>query len=70
MRIEHVRLSRSREDFLRRVKANAEAKRKAKSEGTKVEVKRMPVKPRDARTVKLVGNKPETIAPVAYETTI
>lgn len=68
VRIEHVRLSRSREDFLRRVKTNAEKKRKAKESGTKVEVKRHAVPPREARTVKLA--KPETITPLPYETTI
>jgi large subunit ribosomal protein L21e len=70
VRIEHVKHSRSRDDFLRRVKANAEAKKKAKKDGTKVELKRQPVKPREERTIKLVGNLPETIVPVAYETTI
>lgn len=68
VRIEHVRPSRSREDFLRRVKANAQKKKEAKEKGVKVEVKRQPVMPRDARTVKL--GKPETITPVPYETTI
>jgi len=68
VRIEHVRHSRSREDFLRRVKENAEKKRKAKESGNKVEVKRYPLQPREARTVKLV--KPETVTPIAYETTI
>jgi large subunit ribosomal protein L21e len=68
VRIEHVRHSRSREDFLKRVKDNAEKKRKAKESGNKVQVKRYPLAPREARTVKLV--KPETITPIPYETTI
>ena len=70
VRIEHVRHSRSREDFLKRVKANAQAKKDAKAKGEKVMVKRQPAMPRDARTVKLSGHLPETIRPVAYETTI
>jgi len=70
VRVEHVRLSRSREDFLKRVKANAEKQKVAKAGGEKQELKRQPVKPREARTVKLAGHKPETIAPIAYETTI
>jgi len=70
VRIEHVKLSRSREDFLKRVKRNAEAKTKAKTDGEKLNLKRQPVAPREARTVKLAGFKPETIAPIAYETTI
>ena len=36
LRVEHVRLSRSREEFIVRVKTNAEKKRKAKEEGTTV----------------------------------
>jgi large subunit ribosomal protein L21e len=70
VRIEHVKLSRSREDFLRRVKANAEAKKKAKSDGKTVQVKRQPLMPREARTIGLKGSLPETIVPIAYETTI
>ncbi|KAI1115538.1 60S ribosomal protein L21 [Nemania sp. NC0429] len=70
VRIEHVTHSRSREDFIKRVKANAAAKKEAKEKGITVEVKRQPAKPRDARTVSLKDNHPETVVPLAYETTI
>jgi large subunit ribosomal protein L21e len=70
VRVEHVHQSRSREDFIRRVKANAELKKKAKAEGKPVQLKRQPVMPREARTVSLKDNPPETVTPVAYETTI
>jgi large subunit ribosomal protein L21e len=70
VRIEHIQPSRSRDDFLRRVKENAELRKKAKAEGTPVQLKRQPTMPREARTVSIVENKPETVAPVAYETTI
>jgi large subunit ribosomal protein L21e len=70
VRIEHVKHSRSRDEFLARVKSNAEKKKQAKSDGTRVYLKRQPVMPRDARTVSLKGNFPESIAPIAYETTI
>ncbi|KAI1343344.1 ribosomal protein L21e-domain-containing protein [Xylariaceae sp. FL0016] len=70
VRLEHVSLSRSREDFIKRVKSNAEAKKKAKSEGTVVQVKRMATLPREARTVSMKDNHPETVVPIAYETTI
>ncbi|RYC65933.1 hypothetical protein CHU98_g317 [Xylaria longipes] len=70
LRIEHVQPSRSRDDFLRRVKANAEAKKKARTDGVTVEVKRQPAMPRGATTVSLAGNAPETVTPIAYETTI
>lgn len=71
VRIEHIRKSRSRDDFLRRVKENAANKKKAKDEGKQMYLKRVPAQPRGQRTVKPgQGEKPETISPVAYETTI
>ncbi|KAK2751386.1 60S ribosomal protein L21A [Onygenales sp. PD_40] len=70
VRIEHVSHSRSREEFINRVKENAVKKRKAKEEGIHVHLKRQPVGPREARTVSTAGNLPETITPIPYETTI
>jgi large subunit ribosomal protein L21e len=70
VRIEHISPSRSRDDFLRRVKTNAELKRKAKAEGKPVQLKRQPAMPREARTITTTDNRPETVAPVSYETTI
>ncbi|KAI4135102.1 MAG: hypothetical protein LQ347_000951 [Umbilicaria vellea] len=70
VRVEHVSLSRSREDFIRRVKDNAGKKQKAKSEGTHEFLKRQPAMPREARTIDARNNAPETIVPIAYETTI
>ncbi|RDA89033.1 hypothetical protein CP532_0650 [Ophiocordyceps camponoti-leonardi (nom. inval.)] len=70
VRIEHIKPSRSREDFLKRVKTNAESKKKARAEGTTVQVKRQPAMPREARTVSLTDNPPETVTPLPYETTI
>lgn len=70
IRIEHVQPSRSREDFLKRVKSNAEAKKQAKADGVAVSVKRQPAGPRDAQTVSLTDNPPETLTPLPYETTI
>lgn len=70
IRIEHVSPSRSREDFLRRVKSNAAAKKQAAADGTTVQVKRQPLMPREARTVSLTDCPPETVTPLPYETTI
>ena len=70
VRIEHVRHSRSREDFLKRVKLNFAKQQKAKETGEKQQMKRLPAQPREARTISLADNKPENITPVAYETTI
>ncbi|KAF2273652.1 uncharacterized protein EI97DRAFT_403733 [Westerdykella ornata] len=70
VRIEHVRLSRSREDFLKRVKENYAKAKKAKEEGVPQNLKRLPAAPREARIVSLKDNIPETITPIPYETTI
>jgi large subunit ribosomal protein L21e len=70
VRIEHVRLSRSREEFLVRVKENAAKKKKAKEEGVHMHLKRQPAMPRGSRTVSAKDNKPESIAPIAYDTAI
>lgn len=70
VRVEHVRMSKSRDDFIRRVKENAAKKREAKEKGTQMYLKRLPVPPREARTVDVTKNKPENISPLAYETTI
>jgi large subunit ribosomal protein L21e len=63
-------MSRSREDFLKRVKANHAKAKKAKEEGVPQNLKRMPVAPREARTVSLADNIPESITAIPYETTI
>merc|ERR1711970_768020 len=42
VRIEHVRHSRSREEFINRVKTNAEKKRQAKEKGEHMHLKRQP----------------------------
>jgi large subunit ribosomal protein L21e len=70
VRIEHVNHSRSREEFLTRVKENAQKKVTAKTEGVHVHLKRQPVGPRDARTISLKDNVPETITPIPYDTAI
>ncbi|KAL7917622.1 ribosomal protein L21e domain-containing protein [Trichoderma austrokoningii] len=70
IRVEHVQPSRSREDFIKRVKANAEAKKQARADGVTVQVKRLPALPREAHTLSLTDNPPETVTPLPYETTI
>ncbi|KAH6714463.1 60S ribosomal protein L21 [Leptodontidium sp. MPI-SDFR-AT-0119] len=70
LRVEHISLSRSREEFVRRVKQNAELKKQSKTDGTHVHLKRQPLMPREARTISMKDNVPETVVPIAYETTI
>jgi len=66
VRIEHVKHSKCREDFLRRVKENESLLKAAKEKGKWVSLKRQPKPPRQARVVK---NPPTPIglAPIPYE---
>jgi len=70
VRLEHIQPSGSRDDFLRRVKENAQKKKDARAAGESVQVKRLPAQPREAHTLSLTDNPPETLVPLAYETTI
>jgi large subunit ribosomal protein L21e len=55
---------------LNRVKSNAAAKKEAKAKGEHVQLKRLPVAPRESRTVSTADNAPQTLAPIAFDTTI
>lgn len=67
IRIEHVKHSRCREDFLNRVKANELKKRLAKEKGEKVICKRLPKGPRLGHFVNAGGKEPELVEPIPYE---
>ncbi|KAF9416373.1 hypothetical protein BGZ94_010246, partial [Podila epigama] len=68
IRVEHIKHSKCRDDFLRRVKENAAAKIQAKKDGVKVNLKRQPVQPREARFVTIKHNAPTTLNPIPYDT--
>ncbi|KAI1610195.1 60S ribosomal protein L21-A [Exophiala viscosa] len=68
VRVEHISKSRSREEFLNRVKSNASRRREAKEKGESVQLKRLPVGPRDKRVVELTDI--ESLAPQPYDTHI
>merc|ERR1712144_202401 len=59
-----------RVNLLNRVKSNAEKKKEAKAKGEHVQLKRLPVAPRESRTVSTQDNTPQTLAPIPYDTTI
>jgi len=67
VRIEHVRPSKSRLDFLARVKDNSKKAAEAKAAGAFVELKRKPVGPRPAHFVSVKNNLPVLVTPVPYE---
>ncbi|XP_045203364.1 60S ribosomal protein L21-like [Mercenaria mercenaria] len=67
LRIEHVKHSNCRLDFLRRVKENSQKQKEAKTSGTWVNLKRQPAGRRSAHFVKTKFNKPEILQPIPYE---
>lgn len=67
IRVEHVKHSRCRQDFLDRVKENEIKKKEAKAKGTVVHCKRQPEQPRKAHFVRTKYNKPEVLEPIKYE---
>ncbi|KAF8566191.1 hypothetical protein P879_06223 [Paragonimus westermani] len=67
VRIEHVKPSKCREDFLRRVKENDLKRKEAKISKIYIELKRQPAQPRPAHIVKTKNNKVVTVHPLPYE---
>ncbi|XP_002736988.1 large ribosomal subunit protein eL21-like [Saccoglossus kowalevskii] len=69
VRIEHVKHSKCRDDFLRRVKDNEEKRKKFKEQGIKIglSLKRRPKQPRKGHFVRTKNNKPEVFEPIPYE---
>ncbi|XP_061289469.1 large ribosomal subunit protein eL21-like [Bos mutus] len=67
VRIKHIKHSKSRDSFLKRVKENDQKKKEAKEKGTWVKLKRQPVPPREAHFVRTNGKEPELLEPIPYE---
>jgi large subunit ribosomal protein L21e len=67
VRIEHIKHSNCRLEFLERVKANRQKKEEAVKNGEPFNLKRQPVGPSPAHYVSTKGNQPITISPVPYE---
>ncbi|KAF8357492.1 rpl-21 [Pristionchus pacificus] len=70
VRIEHIKPSTCRADFLNRVKNNDRVKHAAKESGERVPqalLKRQPKAPATAHLVKTKNNKPELLAPLRFE---
>ncbi len=67
VRVEHVKHSTCRQDFLDRVKANEVKKAEAKKAGKKADCKRIAKQPIEAHVVSAVNNEPQFLAPIQYE---
>ncbi|CAG8471929.1 15023_t:CDS:2 [Acaulospora morrowiae] len=70
VRIEHIKHSKCRDDFLRRVKENAIKKKEARDKKEKVNLKRQPEQPRTSHFVSTKKNPPTTITPIPYDTLV
>ena len=67
VRIEHVKPSKSGNDFRLRVQENDAARKVAKAAGQKVSLKRKPAGPRPAHSVSTLNNEPVFMTPIPYE---
>ena len=67
VRIEHIKRSRGRDGFLKRVKENDQRQKEAKEKGTWVQLKGHPAPPREAHFVRTTGKEPELLEPIPYE---
>ncbi|GMH43679.1 hypothetical protein BSKO_11601 [Bryopsis sp. KO-2023] len=68
VRVEHIRKSRCREDFLARVDEHDKLKKEAIKKGVPyVRPKRQPVGPKDGFTLQNALSEMETIAPIPYD---
>ena len=67
LRIEHVKHSNSRSDFLKRVKQNDKMTKEARKTGEVVCTRRIPEQPREAQMVEAVNFGAETVSPIPFE---
>ncbi|TKC52579.1 hypothetical protein EI555_018028 [Monodon monoceros] len=67
VRIDHIKHSKSRDSFLKRVKENDQKKKEAKEKGTWVQLKHQPAPPREAHFMRTNGKEPELLEPIPYE---
>ncbi|ELW66634.1 60S ribosomal protein L21 [Tupaia chinensis] len=62
--IEHIKRSKIRDSFLKRVKENDQEKKETREKGTWVQLKRQPAPPREAHWVRTNGKEPELLEPI------
>merc|ERR1719228_1383130 len=67
VRVEHVKHSQCRKDFLDRVHSNEIKKKEAKETGKPVICKRFAVQPKPAHVVSTKDNEPQQLGPIPYE---
>ncbi|ELK00995.1 60S ribosomal protein L21 [Pteropus alecto] len=65
--IEHIKHSKSRDSFLKRVKENDQKNKEAKEKDIWIQLKRQPAPPREAHFVRMNGKEPELLEPIPYE---
>eukprot|EP00054_Salpingoeca_dolichothecata_P031356 m.263243 g.263243 ORF g.263243 m.263243 type:complete len:161 (+) comp26853_c0_seq1:43-525(+) len=67
VRVEHIKHSTCRQDFLARAKNNDKIKQEFKKGGPRIELKRQPKQPEDGHFVRAKGKTIEHIQPLPFE---
>ena len=68
VRVEHIKHSQCRKDFLDRVHANEVKKQEAKTTGKRgAPCKRLPLAPKEAHLVSTKDNEPQILGPIPFE---
>merc|ERR1711963_230120 len=67
VRVEHIKHSNSRQNFLARVEDLEKRKKEANEKGERIQTKRIPEQPRAGHIVRTKLNKPECLKPIPYE---
>ncbi|KAI6647266.1 60S ribosomal protein L21 [Oopsacas minuta] len=67
IRVEHIKLSKCRDDFLKRVKENGEKRKLHKETGQIYSLKRQIEGPRKGFTFKMKGKQPVLLRPAPYQ---
>ena len=67
VRIKHIKHSKSRDSFPKRVKENDQKKKEAIEKGIWVQFKHQPAPPREAHFMRTSGKEPKLLEPIPYE---
>lgn len=67
VRVEHIKHSKCRENFLKRVKENERLRKENREKGIHVSLKRQPEQPKRRHFVRGKGITPELLEPIPYE---
>ncbi|KFO24624.1 60S ribosomal protein L21 [Fukomys damarensis] len=67
VQIEHIKHSKSRDNFLKHIKERDLKKKGSKEKGVQVQLKHLPVQPGEAHFVRKTGKESELLEPAPYK---